>query len=100
MGNVVGIDPEGTTGLTYTFIDDASGTFTINSTSGQITVANSSQLNFEGRSSMSVIAKVTDQGGLSYNETIAINLTNVNEAPTFSVGNGRNIHNYRWNGIR
>ncbi len=93
LGTVYATDPDAANTYTYSLVDDASGAFAINSTNGQITVNNSSQLNFEGDSTLSVIVRATDQGGLSYNETVSINLTNVNESPTFNSGSGRNFTN-------
>ncbi len=63
LGTVYATDPDAANTYTYALVDDASGAFTINSTNGQITVNNSSQLNFEGDSSLSVIVRATDQGG-------------------------------------
>jgi hypothetical protein len=45
-------------------------------------VADGSLLNYEASASHSVTVRVTDAGGLTYDETFTINLTNVNETPT------------------
>ncbi len=82
VGTVMGTDPDTGDTLTYSFTDSAGGRFTINSSTGQITVANGSLLNYEAATSHSVTVRVTDSGGLTYDETFTINLTDINEAPT------------------
>ncbi|OQW33699.1 MAG: hypothetical protein A4C66_04015, partial [Nitrospira sp. HN-bin3] len=82
IGTVSGTDPDSGDTKTYSFTDSAGGRFAINSSTGVITVANSSLLNYESATSHSVTVRVTDSGGLTYDETFTINLTNVNETPT------------------
>ncbi len=82
VGTVSGTDPDSGDTKTYRFTDSASGRFAINSSTGVITVADGSLLDYESAMSHSVTVRVTDSGGLTYDETFAINLTNVNEAPT------------------
>ena len=57
--------------------------FAVNGTTGQITVANSSLLDFEATPSLTLLVTVTDNGApaLSDSATITITLTDVNEAP-------------------
>ncbi len=90
VGVVSAIDPDRTGTLTYSLIQNQGGAFAINSSTGQITVANSSQLDFDSRATLPIIVRATDQAGLTYDEALTITLTNVNEAPTFSTGSGRN----------
>ncbi len=95
-GTVVGmasaVDPDRTGTLTYTLTNDAGGRFAINTTTGQITVANDSLLDFETETSHNVVVRATDQGGLTFDRTLTIGVTNVNEAPTaISVGGGANL---------
>ena len=82
VGTISGTDPDSGDMRTYSFTDSAGGRFAINSSTGQITVANDSLLDYESATSHSVTVRVTDSGGLTYDETFTINLTNVNEAPT------------------
>jgi VCBS repeat-containing protein len=82
VGTVTGTDPNVSDTKSYSFTDSAGGRFAINSSTGQITVADGSLLNYEAATSHSVTVRVTDAGGLTYDETFTINLTNVNEAPT------------------
>ena len=92
VGTVVGTpmasDPDAGQALTWAITGgNASGAFTINTTTGQITVANSTPLDFETTPTFSLTVRVTDNGAtpLSAQATITINLTNVNEAPV--IGN-------------
>ncbi|TKB92562.1 MAG: tandem-95 repeat protein, partial [Nitrospira sp.] len=82
VGTVTGTDPDSGDIKTYSLTDTAGGRFAINSSTGVITVANGSLLNYESATSHTVTVRVTDSGGLTYDEAFAINLTNVNEAPT------------------
>jgi VCBS repeat-containing protein len=84
-GTVVGIaaaiDPDRVDSVTYSLLDSAGGRFAINSSSGAITVANSSLLNHEANNSHRVVVRAVDQGGLIYDKTLTIGVSNVNEAP-------------------
>ncbi|MBK8278316.1 MAG: tandem-95 repeat protein [Nitrospira sp.] len=82
VGTVTGTDPDTGDTKTYSLTDSAGGRFAINSSTGAITVADGSLLNYEAATSHSVAVRVTDSGGLTYDEIFTINLTNVNEAPT------------------
>ncbi|NVO19613.1 MAG: T9SS type A sorting domain-containing protein [Bacteroidetes bacterium] len=100
VGTVVATDPDAGQALTYSILSgNTNGAFAINSSNGNITVSNSTVLNFESTPSFSLVIKVQDNGttALSNQATVAIGLTNVNEAPilanqSFSVaensGNG------------
>ena len=70
---------------------NSSGAFAINASTGAITVANGSLLNFEGTPSYSLTVSATDGGSLSASTTVTINLTNVNEAPAITSGNAFSI---------
>ena len=83
-GTVTFTDPDA--GQTHTFAITAGNTgnaFTINTTTGQITVATSSALDFEIRPSFSLTVQVTDNGTPAQSDTatVTVNLTDVNEAP-------------------
>jgi hypothetical protein len=82
VGTAAGVDPDAGATLTYTLTNDAGGRFAINATTGIVTVANGSLLNYEAATSHSVVVRVTDQGGLTFDKTFTIGVTNVNEAPT------------------
>jgi hypothetical protein len=61
---------------------DAGGAFAINSSTGQITVANPAGLNFESLNSFALTVQVDDAGGLNDATTVDVNLNDVNEVPT------------------
>ena len=82
VGMVSGTDPDSGDTKTYSLTDAAGGRFAVNSSTGAITVANSSLLDYEAATSHSVTVQVTDSGGLTYDETFTITVTNMNEAPT------------------
>jgi methionine-rich copper-binding protein CopC len=85
VGTVKATDPDTTapnTTLSYSITSgNESGAFAINPSSGLITVANGSLLNFESKSSYSLTVQAKDGGGLTSSNTVAINLTDVNETP-------------------
>ncbi len=82
VGTATAQDPNTTNTLTYSLTDNAGGRFTINSTSGVITVANSSLLNYESTLSHNVTIRATDSSGLTFDRVVTIGVTDVNEAPT------------------
>lgn len=63
---------------------NGSGTFAINPTTGQITVANKALLNFETHPFFTLIVTLSD-GNAQDTATVLINLTNVDEAPTLTL---------------
>ena len=93
VGTVAASDPDAGQTLTYAITaGNTGGAFAINSSSGQLTVANPAALNFEVTPSFALIVQVTDNGSpaSSAAATVTVNLTNVNEAPviapqTFSI---------------
>jgi VCBS repeat-containing protein len=81
VGTITGTDPDVGDTKSYSLTDTAGGRFAINSSTGELTVADGSLLNYESATSHTVTVRVTDSGGQSYDETFTINLTNVNETP-------------------
>jgi len=82
VGTVVATDPNTNQTLTYSIVSGNVGNvFALNPSTGVITVAGA--INYEGTSTYSLSVKVTDNGSgaLSDQETMTINITNVNEAP-------------------
>jgi hypothetical protein len=88
VGIVSGTDPDSGDTKTYSLTDTAGGRFAINSSTGELTVADGSLLNYERATNHSVTVRVMDAGGLTYDETFTIHLTNVNEAPTITSNGG------------
>ncbi len=60
---------------------DADGAFAIDD-AGQITVADSAQLDFETTATYNLTVEVTDDEGNTGEGTVTVNLTDVNESPT------------------
>ena len=82
VGTIIGSDPDSRDTKTYSLTDTAGGRFAINRNTGVITVADGTLLNYESAQNHNITVQVMDKGGLTYRETFAINLTNVNETPT------------------
>ena len=82
-GTVVGdfnhSDPEG--GGTYSLTNSAGGRFAINATSGVLTVANASAIDYESATAHTISVRVSD-GELSRTENFTVTIGDVNEAPT------------------
>ncbi len=79
VGHLTPIDPDaGDIIQTLTLIDDAGGRFALSGSN--LVVAGA--LNYEAASSYQVTVRTTDGGGLSFDKTLTINITDVNEAPT------------------
>ena len=98
VGSVRGIDPDAGAVLTYALIDNAGGRFAIDANTGVITVADGTLLDFETATSHGILVRVTDQGGLSFDKSFTIAVTNVNEAPTDEVLIGGTIDENSANG--
>ncbi len=92
-GTLVGItassaDPHGGT-VTYSLTNNAGGRFAINASTGEVSVANGSLLDFETNTSHQITVQASD-GNLTSTQNFTINVVNVNEnqAPTDIVWNG------------
>jgi Ca2+-binding RTX toxin-like protein len=81
VGTVAGVDPDAGATFSYMLTNNAGGRFAINA-SGQLTVADGSLLDYEVAISHAITVRVTDQGGLTFDKVLAVNVTNVNEAPS------------------
>ncbi|MFN9987364.1 MAG: beta strand repeat-containing protein, partial [Pirellula sp.] len=91
VGTVVGQDVDTGDTRTYSLVDSAGGRFAINSSTGQVTVADSSLLNFEAATSHNITVLVTDTAGATFDKVMAVSITNVNEAPTITAGYVHNL---------
>lgn len=91
VGTIVGIDPDAGPMFSYTLTDSAGGRFAVNATTGAITVANRTLLDYETASSHTITVRVTDQGGLAFDKNFAIALTDVNDAPTGATMTGGTV---------
>ncbi len=97
VGTVVSTDfDSGANGVrTYSIMGgNGASAFSINSSTGQITVADSSQLDFESNPLFTLTVQVTDGGtpGLSATATITINIGDVNEPPVFAGPESFNVN--------
>ncbi len=84
VGTVIATDPDANQTMTFSIVSgDTNGAVSINASSGELTVANSSVLDFESTISLSFIVKVQDNGAgnLSSQATITVWLADVNEMP-------------------
>ena len=82
VGTVTGTDPDAGDTQTYSLTDTAGGRFAINRTTGVITVADGSLLDYEEATSHNITVQVADSRGQSYTERFTINLSNVDEGQT------------------
>ena len=85
-GTVVGItaqatDPDTTASVSYSLSDDAGGRFTINASTGVVTVADGTLLNYEAATNHQITVLATSSDGSTSTANFTINLTDVNEAP-------------------
>ena len=86
VGTVVAIDPDGGAAGELTFriadgnVDDA---FEIDQSTGQLTVANSSAVNFESTQEFNLLIRATDIGNpaKTTTNTVPVRLQNINEEP-------------------
>jgi hypothetical protein len=77
VGTIIASDPDAGQSLTYSILSgNTSGAFAVNTSTGQLSVANSSVLIYNTNPSFSLIVKVQDNGNpaLSSQATITINL--------------------------
>ncbi|NOX45940.1 MAG: T9SS type A sorting domain-containing protein [Chlorobi bacterium] len=87
VGTVVASDPDAGQVLTYSITNGNTGnTFAINSTNGELTVANNSLLDFESNPYFSLTVQVQDNGtgNLTNQATITVDLNDINENPDIS----------------
>ena len=85
VGSVSASDPDVGDTLSYAITGgDPIGAFAIDSVTGEITIADSTQLNFEATPVFSLTVTVTDSGGLADTAAVTVNLTDVNEAPNMN----------------
>ena len=82
VGIISASDPDAGESFTYALTDDAGGRFTIDASTGAITVADGSLLNHEDAASHGITVRVTDSGGQTYTEAFTITVADVNEAPS------------------
>ena len=82
IGNFTTTDPDTGNTFTYSLVTGTGSTDNSRFTIQNNQLKSNTSLDFESKSSYTVRVKTTDQGGLSYEKALAINVTNINEAPT------------------
>ncbi len=82
VGAVVASDPDSGDSLTFAIVGgDPTGAFAIDPATGEITVADATQLDFETTPFFALTVEVADSNGLTDTATITINLNDINDAP-------------------
>jgi hypothetical protein len=84
VGTILAVDPDNGQTLTYTILSgNTGGTFALAASTGQVTVANNTLLDFEANPVFNLSVQVTDNGipVMTDQAVITINLMDVNEAP-------------------
>jgi len=88
VGTVAATDPDAGDTLTYALLDDAGGRFAIDPTTGEITVADGSLLDYETAEQHSIVVQVTDSGGLTDSASYAIAVQFDNSGDDALTGDG------------
>jgi VCBS repeat-containing protein len=86
VGTVSGSDVDSGDTRTWSLTDSAGGRFAINSSTGAVTVANSSLLNFEASTSHNITVRVTDTAGATFDKVFSVTISDVAEALTLTAG--------------
>lgn len=89
VGTPVATDPDAGQTPSYAITaGNSGGPFAIDAVTGQITVANSAELDFKTTPSFALTVEVTDNGvpALSDSATVTVDLIDVNEPPSFTQG--------------
>ena len=87
VGTYVGItalatDPDVIDTVSYSLDDDFGGAFTIDSITGEVSVADSSLLDYETNPNPTVTVRASSTDGTSSTSVVTVNLSDANEAPT------------------
>ncbi len=74
VGQVSASDQDAGETFTYSLVDDADGLFAIDATTGEITIADNSRVDYDQEQSHQFTVQVTDSGGASYQETYSLSV--------------------------
>ncbi|WP_262028815.1 cadherin domain-containing protein [Microvirga sp. Mcv34] len=77
VASLMALDPDANETFSFSLTDNAGGRFKI--IDNKLVVADGAKLDFETASSLQVKVKVTDSGGLSFEKTLSIGVTDVSE---------------------
>jgi len=90
VGTLTAGDIDGNESLVYALTNTAGGRFTIDPTSGVITVANGTLLDFETAASQLVVGLATDRSGAFVEANFSIGINNLPEPRSYTGDNGAN----------
>ncbi|MGL4727716.1 MAG: cadherin domain-containing protein [Bosea sp. (in: a-proteobacteria)] len=90
VGTVTAVDPDagGSHSFAFSSGGNAGGRFAINATTGTISVNQGNLIDFETSAQHVVIVRVTDQGGLTYEKSFVVNVTDGSDAPVITSNGG------------
>ncbi|MCT7977106.1 cadherin domain-containing protein, partial [Laspinema olomoucense] len=80
LGDLATVDPDAADTHSYSLVDNAGGRFAISGS--QITLADGTLLDYETGNSHPITVRTTDAGGLTFDKTFTLSVTNLNEMPT------------------
>ncbi|MFN9603396.1 MAG: beta strand repeat-containing protein, partial [Planctomycetota bacterium] len=87
VGAITRTDVDSGDTATYSLVDDAGGRFAIHASTGQVTVIDSSLLNFESATSHNITVRVTDAAGSILDKAFSVTVSDVAENLTLTSGN-------------
>ena len=95
VGYVMPRDPlPDANGYTYELLDNADGAFAIDANTGQVSVADSSKLNFDTADHHDLIIRIfgTDISGSAYSEAVVMEVRPINAIPVFEAAIGNSVY--------
>jgi hypothetical protein len=86
VATFAGVDADAGESLVYSLIHTGGpggsvGQVTIDSSTGQLTVATGAALDFESAATLLVAVQITDSQGFAFSKSFTINITDINDAP-------------------
>ncbi|KAA5599004.1 cadherin repeat domain-containing protein, partial [Blastochloris sulfoviridis] len=88
VGTVTGTDPDAGAVLSYSIVGGDGDTYQIDAATGVVSLKAGARLDFEADAADSITVRVTDQTGLTVDQTFDIKVADVNEAPTGATMSG------------
>ncbi|WP_367618117.1 type I secretion C-terminal target domain-containing protein [Vibrio sp. Y20_XG_PY13] len=94
VGDIIGgvstvTDPDVGDTFTYSLSDDANGAVTIDPSTGVVTIADPSKIDYETSTTLSFTIRVTDSMGLTYDEVVTLDV--LDEGPSIELANVNDI---------
>ncbi len=93
VGTLTGQDVDSGETFSYQLIDSASGRFAIDTNTGELTVADSGQLNFEASASHVITVRATDASGSFFEKQFTVVLTDVDEFDISGISDANGANN-------